>query len=839
MKSMIEDIRYALRQFRRSPGFTVTVVLTLALGIGANTAIFTLLDQALLRQLPVKDPARLVLLRFSGSDTGSLNDSGGNPDEFFSYPMYRDLRDKNAVFNGLIATSRNETGVLWKNAPGLARTELVSGNYFDVLGVRPAAGRLFVEGDDVNPNANPVVVLSYGYWQRRFGSDPSVVGQSVLINGHPFTILGVAAPNFKSVQMGYVPDVYATMTMKKVLTPGTDDLLDRRSRWMMIVGRLKPGLTLTKAEAGIDPLWHSLRAEELSQMGHRSPRFRDAFLTNSHLGLLDGAKGFSSLRDNISTPLLVLMGMVGLVLLMATANVASLLLVRAAGRVKEMSVRYALGAERARIVRQLLTEGLLLGIVGGAFGVLLAPAVSAVLQRGIAGSGVENAPFSNHPDLRILSFSLALSLAVGGLFSLAPIAQFWKPDLTTALKQQAASTSKGSTRLRSIFACIQIALSLVLLFGAGLFARTLYNLKNTDVGFATDHLIEFSVNPSLAGYELTQLPELYQRILSSMQAIPGASSAAATSDPELKDTNNGSNITVAGYTAKEEENMDVEMEDVTPGYNSTLGMTLLAGRGIGEQDGAKAAPVAVVNESFARHWLGSASNAVGRSFHKGAGTFDKDDPWITIIGVVKDAKHSGVREEVRRTVFRPYLQVDPRPGMVFYVRTRQWSEPVISQIRQTIQRIDPRLVPDSLKTMDAQISEDLNSERTLSLLAVSFGTLAVLLAAVGLYGMLAFSTTQRTREIGIRMALGSSRAEIVRIVLTGVARLLAISLVVAIPTALLLARLIATQLYGVSAHDPAALVTAAAVVIAAAMLAAALPSRRAASVNPSETLRYE
>jgi predicted permease len=840
LKRLVEDIRYALRQFRNNPGFTFTAVITLALGIGANTAIFTLLDQALLRTLPVKDPAKLVLLRFTGTDTGSLSDYGGDEGNYFSYPMYRDLRDKNAVFDGLIATSRAQAGVLWKNNPGISRAELVSGNYFNVLGVRPAVGRLFVQADDLQPEANAIVALSYGFWQRRFGADPSVIGQSLLIDGHPFTIVGVAPAAFQSAQMGYVPDIYLPMMMKKVITPDADNLRERRSKWMNIIGRLKPGISAAQAQAGIDPLWHALRAEELSQMSHRTEHLREGFLTNSHLTLLDGAKGFSPLRDDVRTPLLVLMGMVGLVLLMACANVASLMLVRAAGRVREMSIRYALGAERSRVVRQLLTEGLMLGLAGGLLGVAFAPSVSAMLQRGII-TGTETLPFSNQPDWRILGFSLALALGVSLLFSLAPVAQFWRPNLIPALKQQTTTAPGSANRLRSAFACVQIGLSLVLLFGAGLFARTLWNLKNTDVGFATDHLIQFTVNPALAGYDLSQLPPLYRRILATLSAIPGARSAAATSDPELTGDSTGGSTTVAGYTAKEDEDTVIERESVSPGYLSTLGMPLIAGRGIGEQDGTTALPIAVVNESFAKYWFGSASSAIGRQFHNG-GPHPPNDvkvQWVTIVGVVNDAKHTGIRDKTLRTAFFPYLQQPTRPRMGFYVRTEQPPEAVIAEVRQALGGIDSKLVADSLETMDAQIGEDLNSERVLSLLAVSFGALAALLAAIGLYGMLAFTTAQRTREIGIRMALGSTRTEVVRLILSGVGKLLGVSLLVAIPAALLLSRLLSSQLFGVSAHDPLALFGASAVVVAAALLAAALPSRRAASVNPCETLRYE
>jgi putative ABC transport system permease protein len=836
---MFQDVRYALRQLRNSPGFTLTAVLTLALGIGANTAIFTLLDQALLRSLPVNDPARLVMLRYSGAFNGHSHDYGGDEHDYFSYPMYRDLRDKNAVFSGLIATTRAEAGVLWHNTPGLAQAELVSGNYFDVLGVRPSAGRLFVQADDLQPDTNPVVVLSYGYWQRRFGADPQILGQSVLVNGLPFVVVGVAPASFQSVQMGYLPDIFVPITMKKEMTPGRNDLLDRQSKWMNIIGRLKPELTAAQAQAGVDPLWHALRAEELSQRGHSSPHFRDEFLTNSHLFVLDAAKGFSPLRKDLQTPLLVLMGMVGLVLLMACANVASLLLVRAAGRVREMSVRYALGAERKAVVRQLLTEGLMLGLLGGMLGIAISPAVSMALQRGIIGSGEGVLPFSGRPDFRILAFNFGLALVVSILFSLAPIVQFWRPNLIPALKQQASTASGGSARLRSIFACVQIGLSLVLLFGAGLFARTLFNLKNTDVGFRTDHLIEFTLEPSLAGYELTQLPQLYARTLDLLGGIPGVASVATTSDPELHDWNTTGNITVAGYTAKEDEDMNVEREIVSPGYLSTLGMPLIAGRGIGEQDGPDSLPVVVVNESFAKRWLGGAAHAVGHQFWNGGGTRDKDSPWLTIVGVVKDARHSGVRDGITPAAFYSYLQQKPQPEMVFYLRTQQSPEALIAEVRQKLQSLDTKLVPDDLKTMDAQIGQDLHQERTLALLAISFGALAALLAAIGLYGMLAFSTAQRTREIGIRMALGSTRSEIVRLVLKGVAKLVAISLVVAVPAAVLLSRLVKSQLFGVSTHDPGLLCAAAIVVVFAALLAAALPSRRAASVSPSTTLRYE
>ena len=419
MTGFAQDFRYALRQLAKAPGFAAVAILTLALGIGANTAIFSLLDQALLRSLPVKDADRLVILQSVGSFNGHTS-SRTDENFYFSYPMYRDLHDRNSVFASLIATDYAAVGVRWHDQPELVGAELVSGNYFDALGVRPALGRLIVADDDRVADANPVVVLSFSYWQRRLGSDPSVVNQSIQVNGRPFTILGVAPPGFHSVVMGDTPDLFAPMTMKAEVRPGFKDLEDRKSRWLNIIGKLKPGLTREQAETGINPLWYSIRADELKQRGENSENVKESFLTKSHLFVRDGAKGFSPLRSDVQTPLLIIMAMVGLVALMACANVGSLLLVRAAGRMREMSVRYALGAKRARVVQQLLVEGLMLGLAGGALGIAVAPSVSAWLINMIWSSMPGDLPFSSHPDLRILFFNFSLALLVSLLFSLAP-----------------------------------------------------------------------------------------------------------------------------------------------------------------------------------------------------------------------------------------------------------------------------------------------------------------------------------------------------------------------------------------------------------------------------------
>jgi len=839
MESLLQDVRYALRMLRKSPGFAAIAVITLALGIGANTAIFTLFDQVLLRRLPVRDPQQLVQLHSSGSDTGRTSSRSHDHGDYFSYPMYHDLRDRNTVFSGMLATFSRQVGVQWHNQPELANAELVSGNYFDVLGVQPATGRLLLQSDDVTQNANPVAVVSFGYWQRRFGADPGILNQAILINGHPFTVVGVVSPGFLSVVVGDAPDMFVPMMMKPEITPGWNDLDNHRSKWLNIFARLSPGVSRKQAEAGIDIQWHALRTEELKQIQNRSASFVQRFLTDSHLSLLDGALGFSPLRENIRTALLIVMGMVGLVLLIACANVASLLLVRAAGRVREISVRYALGAQRGRILQQLVVEGALLGLAGGALGLLLAPRVSGLLVQMMYTDSGQQVPFASAPDLRILLFNFGIALVVSLLFSLAPAAQFWHPDLTPTLKQQTISVAGGGSRFRRVSVGLQIGLSLLLLLGSGLFLRTLYKLKTFDVGFATDRLLTFGLDAKLAGYDPKDVPALSNRALETLSALPGVRSVAATNDPELSGNTEGSTITIAGYAAKEDENMNAEWSIITADYFATLKRPMVAGRNFTAQDGPDAAKVAVVNKSFAEHFFGSPQQALGHYFATKGGQDAKPD--IQIVGVVQDAKHEGVREDIRRSVFVPYLQAKEagEVPLQFYVRTWQAPQSTEAGIRSAMQRLDSKLVVDTLITMDQQIDDSLSTERIIALLAASFGVLATLLAAVGLYGVLAYATVQRTREIGIRIALGASRGAVARMVLSEVAKLAGISIAVALPLALILGRLIKSQLFGISSADPLTLVATTLLTGLAALVAAWIPTRRATRVDPMVALRYE
>jgi putative ABC transport system permease protein len=834
---MTGDFTFALRQLRKSPGFALTAILTLALGIGANTAIFSLLDQALLRSLPVRNPHQLVLLEATPADVwnGESDSEGGDEAAYFSYPMYKDLRDRNTAFDGLIAVFQWAAGAMWHNHSALAATEMVSGNYFDVLGVRPALGRLLTPADARVRNGSPIVVLSFNYWKSRFGEDSRIVGQTLEINGHPFQIVGVAAPGFESAIWGSPADLWVPMTMKPVVTPESDELDRHNARWMNILGRLRPGETRSQAETALAPLWHSLRAAEIPLMGNNSKRFVTEFVANSRLHVLDGSRGFSYSRDDYEGPLLVVMAMAALVLLMASVNVASLILVRAAGRVREVAMRYALGAGRRRVLRQLFAEGLLIGLLGGAAGIAVAPAaIRFLVSRLTTGQGAP--PFSTHLDVRLLAFGLLLAVAVSLLFTMAPALQLWKPDLVTSLRQQGSGSLGGRLGFRRAIVGAQIGLSLLLLVAAGLFARTLANLREVKVGFATDHLITFGVDPQLAGYSRAAVIPLTRRIVDALSAMAGVVSAGATSDPELAGYGSSGGISIEGYTPREGEVMDSERAMITPRYFETLRVPLLAGRFFTGADDAAAPKVILVNEAFARRFFGSSQQALGHHIALGGRKVKYD---IEIVGVIRDYVHRGMRSPIKMGIYMPAAQAPNLPEMHNYIRT--WAAPAaaMSEIRATMQRIDSRLVLDNLTTMNGQIDDSLTSERMTALLAVSFGVLAMLLAAVGLYGVLAYATAQRTREIGVRIALGSDRKGILALVLKDVLLLAGISVLVALPVALLATRALKTLLYGVSNFDPAVFIPVTLLVLLVAVVAAALPARRAARIEPMQALRSE
>ena len=597
---------------------------------------------------------------------------------------------------------------------------------------------------------------------------------------------------------------------------------------------MKPGESRTRVEASLQPLWRALRAEQLAQTRDSERLVRRGFLENTHLQVLDNSRGFSPLRDQIRVPLLIAMAMVGLVLLMACVNVSSLMLVRAAGRVREMAVRYSLGATRWQIASQLLTEGLLLGALGSLFGLLLAPLVTANLARRLAGDPIGDLPFSAHPDHRVLFFNFGLTLLVALLFSLAPALRFLHPDLIASLKQQEATASGESLRLRRLWVGLQIALSLLLLIGAGLFVQTLRNLKNVNTGFATDHLLSFGIDPPLAGYQPEQSKALHQRIVRALEALPGTRSVAGNSDPELMGMQSMTGVSIAGLPGSEP--IMVEAPWVTPRYFATTGIPLVAGRDFTDQDTLGKPGVVIVNESLARLHFGSAQNAVGKFLEHGN---DQGKSNLEIVGVAGNTRHVDMRTGVRETLYRAAYQY-PKPGFLqYYIRTWQSPDATKNAVREAMHQIDPNLVVDGLRTMDEQIDQSTANDRLVAMLAVSFGLLATLMAAIGLYGVLAYSTAQRTREIGIRMALGARRQAVMRLVIGDVVWLAGISMALTLPIAMVASRAVRSQLYNVSPADPLVIASGVMIVTVVVILSALLPARRAASVEPIQALRTE
>jgi len=840
MNTMLQDIRYALRQLRKSPAFTLTVIVTLALGIGANAAVFTLFDQVLLRMLPVERPKELVRFEWTGAFEGSASSFGGDQSNYFSYPMYKDLRDQNQVFEGLLATDTAYVGVSWHNQAENENAETVSGNYFQLLGLKPALGRLFTQQDDTAKNANPVAVISFNYWRTRFAALPDIVGQPILMNGHPFTIVGVAPQNFDSAIGGYRPGIFVPVSMVEIAKPSViprKDLENHHSIWLTLVARLKPGVTAAQAEASLGPLWHSLRAYELTTYNSRSERFKKRFLDDTRIKVVDDSRGFAPGRTDLKKPLIILMSMAGLLVVLCAINVATLLLLRAAGRTREMSMRYALGAKRGRIVSQLLVEGGLLGFAGAAAGLAVAPVVARTLVRMITNSDPGTEPYSASIDTRILLFTVGISLITSLLFSIAPVFHFLRPDLANALRQNSGTASKGSQLFRKLAVGAQIALSVMLLGGAGLFVRTLDNLRHQPVGFETANLDTFSLDPTRSGYGDDRTAQIVISSLDALGSIPGIASVASSTDPDLLGEGNGSNFTLQGHTATEDEDMDFEVPWVSPAYFATVRQPLLLGREFTAADAAGQPKVAIVNIALAKRFYGSAQNALGRSIAEGGGPSVHLD--TTIVGVVGDVKHQDLRTEIGPAVYRPYLQ-RPHPGSVqIYARTLSAPESYQGAIRQAIHQLDPTLVVDGLKTMDEQVSNSASDERALAFLAIGFSVLAMLLAAVGLYGVLAYSTEQRTREIGVRLALGSQRSAVVVLVVREMALIAGIAVAVALPSVVGLAQLFRSQLYGVTTFDPVTLGGALLMTAVMVVVAAALPARRAAAVQPMQALRNE
>jgi predicted permease len=833
MRDLIPDLRFALRTIRRSPLFASVAVLSLALGIGANTAIFSLMDQLMLRRLPVKDPEQLVMLFQRGAHNGS-----NLGDRMHSYPIYRDYQQKAEPLSEVLCRRLMSASVSIGNQTERVDAELVSGNYFTMLGVKPAIGRVFrSETDDRIYQGHPVVVLSHDYWMTRFAGDPNVLGRKILVNNYPMTVVGVSAPGFYGLDPAVSPQIRVPILMQATMTPEWKwlEAEDRRTRWVQVFGRLKPGYTVESARAPMQGLFQQIRQYEMTlpAAAKWSDYMRKQFMQGT-LHVEPAATGYSPLRNSFSKGLIVLMAMVGLVLLIACGNVANLLIARAFARQKEIAVRLSIGASRWQLVRQLLVESMVLSAAGGVAGILLAFWLTRGLLALIPTDG-NPLLIRPEPDARILLFSIALTFATGLLFGLLPSWRASSPDLATTMKNATGSIagSGGSLFLKKGLVTAQVALSFLLLFGAGLFVRSLQNLQSKDTGFHDiDNLVTFQIAPALNGYDEPRANQLYRELLDRIRALPGVKAAGFASVPLLHGWEWDSSVSVEGHTAADGEDMQAYMNSLSPGYFQSMGVALLEGRDFDWRDLKKDAKVVIVNESFARHYFKDKS-AVGR--HLGSGgreaKLDKE-----IVGVVEDSLYEGPRQGIRRQVFVPHYGMS---GVSYYVRTAVGSSAAYGMLRASVKDLDASLPVYELKTLGDQLDQTLLSERLIALLSAAFGLLATLLASIGLYGVMAFAVTRRTRELGVRMALGAGRGGVLWLVMREVMALLVAGLAIGVPAALALGRLVAAQLYDVKPADP--LVTGLTVLLLATISAAAgfAPAHRASRIDPVVALRYE
>ena len=834
MENLLQDIRYGLRILRASPGFTAVAVLSLALGIGANTSIFSVVNAALLRPLPVTEPERLVFV-FNGSTT--------NPWSTSSYPDYLDYRDRSEVFSDLLTYSDITLSARVEDQTDLISGSIVSGNFFELLGVRAALGRTFAPEEDKTPNTHPVAVISHNLWQQRFGGDQNIIGRQLALNGHAFTVIGVAPLGFNGPDVLENNDIYVPVMMQALVRPPrggysgdlNPDLLSRRSsRWMKMLGRLKPGVSFEQAQASVTTIAAGLQQAY-------SDTNRDRIATLFPVSKID-PQGYPQLLSVAG----LLLAVTAIVLLIACANIANLLLARASARTREIAVRLALGASRPRLIRQLLTESLLISIAGGVAGLLLALWTIDVLKSATPTDGIFSFTLDYHLDARVLAFTFMLSLGTGAIFGLAPALQASRPDLVPALKDEASAAVHGRRRfnLRNALVVAQVALSLVLLIGSGLFLRSLNNAQRIDPGFTADQILDAQLNINLLRYTKVQGQQFYGQVIERVEALPGVESASLARIVPMSGGGRTGVFVIQGRPAADGVNRaegtglpdnanTLNLNVVALKYFSTMGIPLHRGRDFNGRDNENAPLAVIINESFARRHFADEDPLGKRMSFRGA-----NGPWSEIVGVVRDSKYRTLGENPRPSAFVPLAQ-NHETGMTLHVRTSSNPVALAGSVRREVQALDPNLAVTNLQTLSDVVAASLFAARMGAVLLAVFGFLALVLAAIGLYGVMSYAVSRRTREIGIRMALGAGKGDVLRLVLKEGLALVGTGVAAGLIVAVAATRLLTSFLFGVSPLDATTFAAIPLVLALVALLASYLPARRAARVDPIIALRYE
>ena len=835
----MSNLKFAFRTLFNTPFVTIVAIVSLALGIGANAAIFSLFNQMLLQPLPAAEPNRLVNLLVPGPKPGSQScnqaSTRGNCDDVLSYPMFRDLEREQQVFAGLAAHRLVSANIAYGGQTVNGDLLLVSGSYFGVLGIQPAVGRLIGPGDDRIIGESPVVVLSHGFWTTRFAADRGLLNQTMIVNGQAMTIVGVAPRGFTGTTIGAEPKVFVPVTLRKPVNPWSERMDNRRNYFLYVFGRLKPGVSIEQARASLDPQYRAIvnDVEATLQTG-MSPQTLARFKTKPIL-LEPGARGQSAIPNTARPSLRLLLGVTAFVLIIACANIANLLLARSAARAGEMAVRLSIGASRGRLVFQLLTESLLLAVLGGIAGMFVAQWTLDLIASLLPNFAATTLDF--HVDRTAMLFGAALTIGTGLLFGLFPAIHSTRPDLVSSLKGQAGQPSgaRAAARFRTSLATAQIALSMALLVSAGLFTKSLMNVSRVDLGVKVDNVIMFGLSPELNGYTPARTKQLFERLEEELAALPGVNGVTSALVPLLGGSNWGNDVAVEGFPAGPDTDTNSRFNEVGPEYFRTLGVPLIAGREFRRADGAGAPKVAIVNEAFAKKFnLGR--DAVGRRIGNRG---DKEGLDTQIVGLVQNAKYSEVKREVPPLFFRPYRQDDRLGNITFYVRTSLDPEQFLPNVPKVVAKLDANLPVEDLRTMPQQIRQNVFLDRMISVLSAAFAGLATLLAAIGLYGVLAYTVSQRTREIGLRMALGAAPSRVRGMVLRQVGVMTIVGGVIGLTAAIWLGRLAQSLLFEMKGYDPVVLVSAAAALSVVALGAGFVPAHRASQVDPMQALRYE